>query len=67
MNGMVARDPRVLAILTRPDDYFDNARRNAWQRAREDVAADLERRATLRRNGGRPEPVDRSKDRGPQS
>jgi len=51
MQNIVARDPRVLAILTRPDDYFTNARRTAWRKAREDVATDLERRARQRRNG----------------
>lgn len=52
VDEIVARDPRVLAILTGPDDYFSNARRAAWRKAREDVATDLERRARRRRNGG---------------
>lgn len=51
VDEIVARDPRVLAILTGPDDYFSNARRAAWRKAREDVATDLERRARRRRNG----------------
>jgi hypothetical protein len=51
LNGIVARDPRVLAILTAPDAYFDNARRKAWREAREDIATDLDRRARRRRNG----------------
>lgn len=64
MHDIVARDPRVLAILTGPDDYFENARRDAWRKAREDVATDLERRASRRRNGVQPGHVDPLTDRG---
>ena len=52
MDGIVAHDARVWAILKTPDEYFARARRHAWLRAREDVAADLDRRAQRRRNGG---------------
>lgn len=45
MDGIAARDPRVEEILTRPDEYFARARRQAWLKAGEEVAADLERRA----------------------
>jgi len=51
MDGIVAHDARVWAILKTPDEYFARARRQAWLRAREDVAADLARRAQRRRNG----------------
>ena len=51
MDGIAAHDARVWAILKTPDEYFARARRLAWLRAREDVAADLARRAQLRRNG----------------
>jgi len=50
MDGIVARDPRVWAILNTPDEYFATARRQAWLRAKEEVAADLARRAQQRRN-----------------
>jgi hypothetical protein len=50
MNGLVARDPRVLAILTAPDDYFASVRRRAWIGAGEDIASDLARRARRRRD-----------------
>jgi len=52
MDGLVAKDPRVLAILTEPDAYFDDARRKAWREARVDIATDLDRRA--RRRGNEP-------------
>jgi hypothetical protein len=51
MDDLAANDPRVLAILMTPDEYFARARRQAWLRAKEDVAADLQRRAQRRRNG----------------
>ncbi len=51
MDGLVTHDARVWAILTTPDEYFARARRQAWLQAREDVAADLARRAQWRRNG----------------
>jgi hypothetical protein len=49
MDGLVARDRRVLAILTTPDDYFARVRRQAWIGAGEDIALDLARRAKRRR------------------
>jgi hypothetical protein len=51
MDGFLARDPRVAAILNRPDEYFDRARARAWQAAVHDVVRDLERRESRRRNG----------------
>jgi len=56
MDGVVARDPRVAAILTRPDDYFDRARARAWVAAARDIRADLGRRQTRRREPGREDP-----------
>jgi hypothetical protein len=53
MDGLVARDPRVLAILTTPDDYFARVRRQAWIGAGEDIAVDLARRAKHRRDSAR--------------
>lgn len=50
---VVARDPRVGAILTHPDIYFAAARRRAWPRARVDIEAELDRRARARRDGAR--------------
>jgi hypothetical protein len=50
MNGIVAHDARVWAILTTPDEYFARARREAWLHAKQDVAADLARRAQRRRD-----------------
>lgn len=51
MGGILARDPRVAAILTSPDDYFDRARARAWVAAGRDVVTDLSRREARRRNG----------------
>jgi hypothetical protein len=51
MDGIAARDARVLAILTAPDEYFTRARLEAWAKAGEDVAQDLARRAEERQNG----------------
>jgi len=51
MDGLAAHDPRVRAILKSPEEYFARAWRKAWLMAREDVAADLSRRAQRRRNG----------------
>jgi hypothetical protein len=51
MDGFLARDPRVAAILNRPDEYFDRARARAWMAAGHDVVLDLERRESRRRNG----------------
>lgn len=51
MDGIVAKDPRVLAMLTEPEDYFDEARRKARREARVDIATDLVRRARRRRKG----------------
>jgi hypothetical protein len=51
MDGIAARDARVLAILTAPDEYFMRARLEAWAKAGEDVAQDLARRAEERHNG----------------
>ena len=53
MDGVVARDPRVAAILTRPDDYFARALVRAWLAAAHDVRSDLSRRESLRRGGRR--------------
>lgn len=50
MDGLAAKDPRVLAILTAPEAYFRDARRKAWREARADIADDLDRRARRRRN-----------------
>ena len=57
MDGIAAHDPRVAAILKTPDEYFARARRKAWLGAREDVAADLARRAQQRQNGRLNEPA----------
>jgi hypothetical protein len=57
MGGIAAHDPRVAAILKTPDEYFARARRKAWLGAREDVAADLARRAQQRQNGRLNEPA----------
>jgi hypothetical protein len=51
MDGILARDPRVAAILNRPDEYFDRARARAWLAAGHDVVLDLSRRESRRRNG----------------
>jgi hypothetical protein len=51
MDGIAARDARVLAILTAPDEDFTRARLEAWAKAGEDVAQDLARRAKRRQNG----------------
>jgi len=51
MDDIAANDPRVLAILRTPDEYFARARKQQWLKAEEDVAADLQRRAERRRNG----------------
>jgi hypothetical protein len=56
MDGIAAHDARVAAILKTPDEYFARARRKAWLRAWEDVAADLARRAQQRQNGRMHEP-----------
>jgi len=50
MDGIVAHDPRVGAILKTPDEYFARARRKAWLEARKDIAADLARRAKRRQD-----------------
>jgi len=54
VDDVAARDPRVEAILTRPDDYFDRARSRAWAEAGRDVLTELDRRYARRRNGARP-------------
>ena len=51
MDGIAARDARVLEILTAPDEYFTRARREAWAKAGKDVQQDLARRAEERKNG----------------
>jgi hypothetical protein len=51
MGGILARDPRVVAILTSPDDYFDRARARAWVAAGRDVVTDLSRREARPRHG----------------
>jgi hypothetical protein len=48
---VIARDPRVRAILTQPEAYFSAARRRAWPQARADIALELDRRDRARRNG----------------
>lgn len=53
MDGVVARDPRVAQILSRPDDYFDQARARAWLAAGRDIVADLGRRESQERSGRR--------------
>ena len=55
MEDVVARDPRVEAILNHPDDYFDRARWRAWVEAGRDVLSELDRRQSRRRNGHPPE------------
>ncbi|MPZ95147.1 MAG: hypothetical protein GEU96_09595 [Propionibacteriales bacterium] len=50
-----AHDPRVVAILTNPDDYFSKASRRAWAKARADIAAEVNRRARQRSNNNRHE------------
>ena len=50
MDGIVAHDARVWAILKTPDEYFAKARRKAWLHAKQDVADDLARRAQRRRD-----------------
>lgn len=55
MDGIVAKDPRVAAILTAPEAYFEDARRKAWREAQADIAFDLDRRARRRRNGFDPD------------
>ncbi len=57
MDGIVAHDARVWAILKTPDEYFAKARREAWLRATQDVAADLARRAQRRRDSELEEPA----------
>lgn len=47
---VVARDPRVSAILTNPDLYFNDACHRAWDNARADIARELARRARDRRD-----------------
>jgi hypothetical protein len=51
VDDVVARDPRVEAILTRPDDYFARARSRAWAEAARDIRNELDRRHSSRRNG----------------
>jgi hypothetical protein len=51
VQDVVARDPRVEAILNHPDDYFDRARYRAWMEAGRDVLSELDRRQSRRRNG----------------
>jgi hypothetical protein len=51
MDGIAARDARVMEILTAPDEYFARARREAWAEAGKDVQQDLARRAEQRKNG----------------
>lgn len=53
MDDLVARDPRVVEILSSPDDYFARARARAWLVAGYEVAWDLDRREFRRRNGAR--------------
>ncbi len=57
MDGVVAHDARVWAILKTPDEYFARARREAWLHAKEDVAADLARRALRRRDARLENPI----------
>jgi len=54
MEDVVARDPRIEAILTRPDDYFRRARTRAWLEAGRDILDELDRRESQRRDGARP-------------
>jgi hypothetical protein len=63
MDGVVAHDARVWAILKTPDEYFARARREAWLHATEDVAADLDRRAQRRRDGSFEESARRRADK----
>lgn len=46
MDGVVARDPRIEAILTSPDDYFRRARSRAWAEAGKDVLDELDRHSS---------------------
>jgi len=50
---VVARDPRVRAILTMPEAYFSAAHRRAWPQAGADIELELSRRSRARRNGSR--------------
>jgi hypothetical protein len=50
---VIARDPRVRAILTTPDAYFSAAHRRAWPQAGADIELELSRRSRARRNGSR--------------
>ena len=54
MDGVVARDPRIEAILTSPDDYFQRARSRAWAEAGKDILDELDRRYAWRHNGHLP-------------
>lgn len=58
MDDVVASDPRVAAILTRPQDYFDRARARAWLAAGHDIRADVGRRESRRRDRRSARPVD---------
>lgn len=62
MDGIVAHDARVWAILKTPDEYFAKARREAWLHAKQDVADDLARRAQRRRDLELEEPARWSPD-----
>ena len=62
MDGIVAHDARVWAILKTPDEYFAKARREAWLHAKQDVADDLARRAQRRRDLELEEPARWSRD-----
>ena len=54
MEDVVARDPRIEAILTHPDEYFRRARTRAWAEAGRDILAEMERRDSRRSDGHRP-------------
>lgn len=62
MDGVIARDPRVAAILTRPDDYFSRARTRAWLAAGHDVRSDLKRRKSQWRNVRRTDRIGLDRD-----
>lgn len=50
-SDLIARDPRIAAILNHPETYFAAARQQAWAQAHRDIEAELDHRARTRGNG----------------